>query len=71
MKPKEDKKYLFYIFIIAAIIAIVHTMSYEEELAAESFDPSPYMNDGLGCITDSECEGVERGADNLPLSVNE
>ncbi len=22
-------------------------------------DPTPYAHDGLGCMTDSECEGVE------------
>ena len=59
-----------YLAIVFALIALAHTLSYEDEQTAENFDPSPCMNNGLGCITDSECEGIERAGDNLPLSPN-
>lgn len=57
-----------YLIIVFVLVALVHTLSYDDE---QSTDPMPYAHGGLGCITDSECESVERGDDNLPLSVNE
>lgn len=68
---KSERKYIIYLVILFILIALSHTMSYEDEKAAESADPCPTCNGGLGCLTDSECEGIERMADNLPLSVRE
>jgi hypothetical protein len=56
------KKTLLALFVL---IALSHTMACNDEIQQEeeetmlAYDPIPWANDGLGCITDSECEGVE------------
>lgn len=50
------------LFVLFCLIALAHTMAYQDEKEEETmlaYDPVPWANDGLGCITDSECEGVE------------
>jgi hypothetical protein len=52
------------LFILFCLIALSHTMACQDDIQQEeetmlAYDPIPLANGGLGCITDSECEGVE------------
>lgn len=56
-------KNALYVIALFALIAFAHTMAYQDEQQEEetmlAYDPIPWANGGLGCITDSECEGVK------------
>lgn len=60
-----------------ALIAALAACSNYLNMPAMSDDPMPWAHDGLGCITDSECEsvdpasGVERLDDNFYLTIRE
>lgn len=47
------------IFVMTGIISDKDEITQEEEAMLAYVDPMPMANGGLGCITDSECEGVE------------
>ena len=46
-------------FAMTGVIATKDEITQEEETMLAYVDPMPMANGGLGCITDSECEGVE------------
>lgn len=52
------------------LVALLATLSNRLGLPAVEFnaDPMPLANGGLGCITDSECEGLAP-SDNINLSI--
>lgn len=50
MKP------LHALLALMAVIALAQTVAYSDEFTD---DPVPEAHGGMGCITDSECEGIE------------
>ena len=57
-------KNILLIVALFSLVALSHTMAYQDEVQEEDTmlamdDPCPEYNDGIGCLTDSECEGVE------------
>jgi hypothetical protein len=60
----HNMKNTILIVALFAMIALSHTLAYQDEVQEEETmlsmaGPCIECNGGLGCMTDSECEGVE------------